>query len=76
MTHWIDDRKLVLTTAQRDSLGADYQAAYNVPCIKVGRKIRPLHVCPRCNGSGNEPAAEYDACDECRGSGGLAESRT
>ena len=70
-THWIDDRKLVLTNAQRESLGSDYQHAYNVPCRMVRGKAKPLHVCPRCSGTGEEPGAEYDSCDQCHGAGGL-----
>lgn len=70
-THWIDDRKLVLTNAERDELGSDYQHAYNVPCRMVRGKAKPLYVCPACNGTGDELGAEYDSCYLCRGAGGL-----
>jgi len=70
-THWMDDRKLVLTSTQRNSLGSDYQWAYDVPCILVNSKVTPLHKCTHCNGSGREPLHEYDRCDICGGSGGL-----
>lgn len=70
-THWIDDRKFVLTNRQREDLGSDYRHAYNVPCRMLRGKATPLHVCTVCNGTGNEPGAEYDHCDKCHGAGGL-----
>lgn len=60
VTHWIDDRKLVLTDSKREELGSDYKHAYNVPCRLVRGKAKPLHVCPRCCGTGDDPDAEYD----------------
>lgn len=70
-THWIDDRKLVLSSAKREGIGSNYQHAYNVPCRMVRGEVKPLHICPRCDGTGNEPGAEYDSCDQCHGAGGL-----
>jgi DnaJ-class molecular chaperone len=70
-THYMDDRKLVLTVKQREEMGSDYQYVYNIPCVKVRGKVRPLYVCERCNGTGIEPTAAPDSCDVCMGSGGL-----
>jgi RecJ-like exonuclease len=70
ITHWMDDRRLVITNTQRDELGSDYQHVYNIPCGKVRGKVKPLYGCKRCNGSGIEPTATYDRCDVCMGSGG------
>lgn len=73
ITHWMDDRKLVMTDGQRAAAGSDYQHAYNIPCAMVRGKVKPLYVCQRCAGSGKEPTAAYDSCDLCRGSGGMPE---
>lgn len=74
ITHWIDNRKLVITTEQRESLGSDYQHFYNIPCVKIKGKITPLRICPVCNGSGDHVKG-YDSCEACNGSGGLPENR-
>jgi DnaJ-class molecular chaperone len=73
---WMDDRKLVITSEQRKTMGSDYQHTYNIPCKKVRGKVKPLYTCQHCKGSGDEPEAEYDRCDVCRGSGGMPAAAT
>lgn len=71
-THWKDDRGYVLTDAQREARGFDWQQAYNVPC-KAGAfgRIVPLHKCAHCGGKGRDPESPYDACPYCGKSGGV-----
>ena len=71
VTHWMDDRQLVVTDKwlQSPEATSDYRAVYNVPCIKVRGKVVPIHPCTACNHSGRD--GDGDRCDVCRGSGGL-----
>ena len=69
-THWMDSRRFVLTDAQREKLGGDYQYFYNVPCKMVRGKAKPLHICNYCEGTG-EDVDEGGSCDACGGAGGL-----
>ena len=70
-THWLDDRQFVITDRQRKDLGSDYRDAYNIPARMVRGVARPLYLCVRCSGTGDEPMATYDRCDVCRGAGGM-----
>jgi hypothetical protein len=72
-THWMDDRGLVIAAEDRDRRGGDWVHFYNVPCTKIGRKVKPLHLCGHCSGAGKDPACPYDPCPKCGKSGGLAE---
>lgn len=43
-THWMDDRGLVCSAEfmRSDKAHGDYQLAYNIPCVKKGRKFVKL----------------------------------
>lgn len=72
-THWKDARGLVITSAQRERLGYDYQTAYNVPCKKMSTgSIKPLAKCKHCDGRGQDPLTTFDPCPVCGRSGGLS----
>jgi len=75
VTHWKDDRGLVITDQLRTERGEDYAYFYTTPCRKAGNgRIVPLYPCTDCKKTGRDKQGDH--CEVCGGSGGLTKAPT